>query len=185
MTFVAINALRTAVAAVVLIGSFALAGCSILLPEGYGHHVDKPLTDEQSKSQVVEPAAQMARFAMLPDAFGHFWFGRCTPGGPPYPPPYRGVVEMNYTIPVGMKADTFLDRIVAVMAARGWADGPSPGLNPVGRAINKGGVTAVMTADQQIGWGKVQLLGECRNATAAGDYGRMRGSDITDQLHQR
>jgi hypothetical protein len=180
------RAFRTAVAGVVLIVSLSVGGCSVMMPEGWGgDHVANPLTDEQSRIQVVEPARQIAQVASPPGIFGAFWFGRCTPGGPPYPPPYRGVVEMSLEIPFGMQADAYFAKIAATMVAHGWADGASPGLNPVGRVINKGGVTAVMTAGERTGWGKVQLLGECRNETAAGDYGRRRGSDITDQLRQR
>jgi hypothetical protein len=173
-------------AVVVLIGSLAVGGCSPVLPKrDGGDQVAHPMTDEQTRSQVVEPASEIAQIAHLPYVYGSFDFGRCAEGGPPFPPPYRGVVDMNFTLPAGHQANAYLDQVAATMVAHGWTDGPSPGLNPVGRAIHEGGVTAAMTADQQTGFGRVQLLGECRNLTGNGKYGITNGQDVTDELRQR
>ena len=102
-----------------------------MLPEGWNaDHVPNPLSDEQSRSQVVESARQIVQFAALPVEHGHFWFGRCTPGGPPYPPPYRGVVEMSFEVPYGMQNDAYLDEIAAAMVAHGWANGRAAWAEP-------------------------------------------------------
>jgi hypothetical protein len=119
-----------------------------------------PMSTEQSRSQVVEPARQIARLANLDGAYAAFSFSSCNDQGQP---PYRGVVRLNFTLPAGQPADAYFDRIASTMAANGWTDGPPPGYAGYGRVIHRQGVVGVLAAGPAAGWANVELSGECRN----------------------
>ncbi|MBJ7339299.1 hypothetical protein [Mycolicibacterium sp.] len=119
-----------------------------------------PLSTEQSRSQVVDPAKQITRLAKLQDAYAAFSFSSCNDQGDA---PYKGVVRLNFTLPAGEKTDAYFDRIAATMAANGWTDGPPPGYVTYGRVIHTQGVVGVMAPGPADGWANVELSGECRN----------------------
>jgi hypothetical protein len=139
--------------------ALALGGCSTVKPDNAGRPVD-PMSTEQARGQVVDPTKQIARLAKLEDAYAAFSFSACNDQGEA---PYRGVARLNFTIPAGQKADTYFDRIAAIMVANGWTDGPPPGYVTYGRVIHTGGVVAVMAPGPADGWANVELSGECRN----------------------
>jgi hypothetical protein len=119
-----------------------------------------PMSTAQARSQVTEPAQQIARLAKLEDAYAAFSFSSCNDQGEA---PYRGVVRLNFTLPVGQNPDAYFDRIAATMVANGWTDGPPPGYVTYGRVIHTQGVVAVMGPGPAEGWANVELTGECRN----------------------
>ena len=122
-----------------------------------------PMSTEQARSQVVEPAKQIARLAKLEDAYAAFSFSSCNDQGEA---PYKGVVRLNFTLPAAEKADAYFDRIAATMAANGWTDGPPPGFTSYGRVIHTQGVVGIMAPGPADGWANVELSGECRNMDA-------------------
>jgi len=166
----------------------ALGGCSKM--SSGGQDVDNPvnpLSDQQTRDQVIEPAKQIAQYAQLHDPGGRFDYSSCNYQGDP---PYRGVVSMSFSLPSGQTdgpqstadPNTFLQRIAASMVAHGWNDGPPPDWHSYGRVLNKDGVVAVMTQDPVSGRGKLQLYGECRNMTNHRLDGPDAGFRIDEQL---
>ncbi|BDX34379.1 hypothetical protein TUM20985_49260 [Mycobacterium antarcticum] len=128
-----------------------------------------PMSTEQARNQVVEPAKQIARLAALQDAYAAFSFSSCNDQGAA---PYRGVVRLNFTVTAGEKVDGYFDRIAATMVANGWIDGPPAGYASYGRVIHTAGVVGVMAPGPAEGWANVELSGECRNMDDhAGDGG--------------
>jgi hypothetical protein len=174
--------------AVILVLSTALGGCSLMFPDRHDiDHPASPLSDDQAEVQVVGAAKQIAQLVNLPDVYGGFSFESCNDQGDP---PYRGVVEMSFTLPVDdrkghpaeVDPDALFNRIAATMVAHGWTDGPPPGLHPNGRVINNNGVMAVMSWGPNPGWSRIQLYGECRNMTDHHNDGKTNWVKITDQL---
>jgi hypothetical protein len=174
--------------AVVIVLSIALGGCSLMFPHRHDiDHVANPLSDDQAEAQVVDAAKQIAQLVTLPDMYGGFAFESCNDQGDP---PYRGVVEMSFKLPVDdrkgypaeVDPDAFFNQVAATMVAHGWTDGPPPGLHPNGRVINKDGVMAVMSWGPNAGWSRIQLYGECRNMTDHHNDGKTNWVKITDKL---
>ncbi|WP_231987499.1 hypothetical protein [Mycobacterium sp. E2238] len=166
----------------------ALGGCSFVNPHRQDiDHPANPLSDQQTRDQVIEPAKQIAQYAQLQDPAGRFDYSSCNDQGDP---PYRGVVSMSFTLPNGQTdgppstadPNTSFQRIAATMVAHGWNDGPPPDWHSYGRVLNKDGVVAVMTQDPASGRGKLQLYGECRNMTNHRLDGPDAGFRIDDQL---
>ena len=150
-------------------------------------HPANPLSDQQTRDQVIEPAKQITQYAHLQDPGGRFDYSSCNDQGDP---PYRGVVSMSFTMATGQSdgpqttpdPDTVFQRIATTMVAHGWNDGPPPDWHSYGHVLNKDGVVAVMTQDPVSGRGKIQLYGECRNMTNHRLDGPNTGFRIDDQL---
>ncbi|QUR69788.1 hypothetical protein F6B93_13135 [Mycobacterium spongiae] len=147
----------------------------------------QPLSDDQARTQVVSAAKQITALVNLPDMYASFAFRSCNDQADP---PYRGVVEMSFTLPLddssGVSAavnpDSYFDQIAARMLSHGWSSGPPPGLHPYGHVINQDGVMAIMTAGPNTGWARIQIYGECRNMTDHRNDGTTNWVKITDQL---
>jgi hypothetical protein len=139
-----------------------------------------PMSDEQAKAQVVDPAKEIARAAQLRDITGGFSFEACNDQGEP---PFRGLVEMGFALPQDMEPKTYFRQIAKTMVGQGWSDGPPPGKVPFGTVIHKGPVMAIMgqhpVAKEN---GYVQLSGECRNMVDHRNDGKTVAADITDEL---
>jgi hypothetical protein len=175
-------------AVVTVLVSLALGGCSLMSPRGHDvDHPVNPLSDQQTRDQVIEPARQIARFAQLHDPTGRFDFSSCNDQGDP---PYRGVVSMSFAMPAGPPdgpsatpdPNALFQQIATSMVAHGWNDGPPPDWHSYGRVLNKDGVVAVMTQDPTSGRGKLSLYGECRNMTNHRLDGPDTGFRIDEQL---
>jgi hypothetical protein len=175
-------------ATVVLVLSIGLGGCSLMFPHGHDtDHPPNPLSDDQTEAQVVDAAKQIAQLVSLPEMYGGLAFESCNDQGDP---PYRGVVEMSFKLPVDdrkgyppeVDPDAFFNQIAATMVAHGWTEGPPPGLHPNGRVTNKSGVMAVMSWGPNPGWGRIQFYGECRNMTDHHNDGKTNWAKITDQV---
>jgi len=150
-------------------------------------HPANPMSDQQTRDQVIEPAKQIAGFAHLQDPGGRFDFSSCNDQGDP---PYRGLVSMSFTWPADESSGSPTDadpnkvfgQIATTMVAHGWNDGPPPDWHSYGRVLNKDGVVAVMTQNPVSGKGNIALYGECRNMTNHRGDGTMTGFRIDDQL---
>ena len=174
---------RQARLAVIVVGVMLLGGCSLLFPKprssGSSNPFDDsahPMTDDQTKSQVIEPAKQIVTAADLQGVSGAFSFASCNDQGDP---PYQGTVTISFL--VHGDADAYFRQVRAAMVSHGWNDGPPPGQHLHGTTLNKSGVTAnigFLPSDHT--YGQIHLYGECRNT--ANHKGEGGWTDITNQL---
>lgn len=138
-----------------------------------------PLTDEQTRQQVIEPARLFVGAGGLRAANGTYTLMPCAAEDRP---PYQGSVYLNFDVPSVTETPAFFRRIAAEMTARGWSEGLPPNHHPGGRTLGKDGVSAIYYRHPDVpGRGVLQIYGECRNLT---DHS-VDGSgfiDITGQL---
>jgi len=136
-----------------------------------------PLTDDQAKAQVVEPAKQIVAAAKLDGVSGDFTFTSCNDQGDP---PYRGKVTMTFLI--HGDGDAYFRDVEQSMLNSGWSTGPLPGQVFHGSTLHKNGVTANMSyLPSDHSYGEMFLYGECR-VTADHHHDNPSGTDITAAL---
>lgn len=173
---------RTLVTAVV-VAAMLVGGCAPVLRKQHtagstNPYEDSahPMSDEQTKAQVIEPAKQIVAAANLEGVSGAFSFASCNDQGDP---PYQGTVTVSFLI--HGDPDTYFQHVRAAMIAHGWNNGAPPGQRYHGAPLNKDGVTTSITfMASDHSYGQIILDGECRNT------GRHKGEgqwlNITDQL---
>ncbi|MCV7233462.1 hypothetical protein BST20_05320 [Mycobacterium branderi] len=155
-----------------------LGGCSLMFPSRHRASPDvAPLSDEQSRAQVVDPAKEIVKATGLHVAYATFAWEWCNDQGEP---PYHGRVDMTFDIPEGTDRNAFFRQISATMAKQpGWGTGAAPGMRPHGENLHKDNITITMGPAPNNG-GSIQLLGECRNMN---DHRNDSGwHDITDEI---
>src|SRR6202040_2048215 len=94
--------------------------------------VTEPLSDERARAQVVVGARQFGRGAGLREVPGGFLFESCNDQGAP---PYRGRVDMSFTVPAGAEPEQHFSQIAAAMVRQGWTAGPPAGKRPFGVVV--------------------------------------------------
>ncbi|WP_241780118.1 hypothetical protein [Mycobacterium persicum] len=150
------------IAAALAAAAFVLGGCSPMFPFAHDpDHPEYPLSDDQAKAQVIEPARQIVKMADLQDVSGGFGWESCNDQGDP---PYRGRVGVSFGVPAGFDQQVYFQQIAAKMMAHGWSPGAPSGQHLFGTTIHKDGVTAIIGINP--GWregGAIDLFGECRN----------------------
>ncbi|VAZ72903.1 Putative lipoprotein LppJ [Mycobacterium persicum] len=176
--------LRQAMFAVTVVAVMVLGACSLVFPKphssGSSNPFDDsahPMTDDQIKAQVIEPAKQIVTAANLQGVSGGFSFASCNDQGDP---PYQGTVTITFLI--HGEPDTYFQQVRAAMLSHGWNAGPPPGQHLHGTTLNKNGVTAnISFLPSDHSYGQIILDGECRNTT---DHRHDPGAglDITNQL---
>lgn len=122
-----------------------------------------PLTDEQSRRQVVEVARQFASAGKLEAPTAEYLLVSCSSEDQP---PYQGIVYMSFDVPRVAETAAYFDEIQQAMAAAGWREGEPPGRHPGGRTLAKDGLVAIYHRHRDLaGRGELQIFGECRNVT--------------------
>ncbi|WP_301150650.1 hypothetical protein [Mycobacterium simiae] len=164
-----------------------LGGCSLMFPKphssGSANPFDDsahPMTDDQTKSQVVEPAKQIVAAAGLQGVDGGFSFASCNDQGDP---PYQGRATIGFLLQGD--PDSYFQHVRSAMRSSGWSEGAPPGQRYHGAALNKNGVTATIGfVPSDHSRGQIILYGECRN-TSDHHHDPGAGFDITNQLTGR
>jgi hypothetical protein len=154
------------------------AGAAFVVLHRPGHtRPAQPLSDEQSKAQVVEPAKQIVAIGALQKPAGGYMLMSCMNEADP---PYQGAIYVTFELP---KSLDYIDRVAAAMTPHGWQKGPPPEPYLLGTTLNRNGVTAILYRDpDRDGLGIMKVYGECRNV--ADHRADVTGwTDITDQLH--
>ncbi|WP_307856863.1 hypothetical protein [Mycolicibacter acidiphilus] len=137
----------------------------------------EPLSDEQSRAQVVDPAKEIARAAGLQVTRVTFAWEWCNDQGEP---PYHGRVDMVFKLPSDGDSGAYFERILSTMADQpGWGEGPVPGKRPFGDSLHKAGATVVVGRRNKER-GIAQVFGECRNMNDHRDDSGWH--DITDEF---
>jgi len=136
-----------------------------------------PLTDDQSRAQVVDSARQIVAAARLRDVNGSYVFLSCTNE---HDPPYQAALYLNFPLPE-MNSFSHVRDIAASMVTHGWQEAPSSGEH-FGLKLTKDGVTSTFHENlDDPRFGTMRIYGECRNmADHRGDNPAWK--DITDQL---
>jgi hypothetical protein len=126
-------------------------------------HPAHPVSDEQTKAEVVEQAKRVVAVARLQKVTGGYLLMSCKDRDSP---PYQGAVYLNFTLPADAHADTYFQGIAAAMLARGWHEGAPSNQHLFGKTLYKNGVSAVVYRDNDYPrLGIVRLYGQCRDMT--------------------
>lgn len=136
-----------------------------------------PMSDEQSRAQVVGSARQIVAAARLRDVSGSVIFLSCSSL---HDPPYQAAVYLNFRLPETNSVSD-LRETAAAMVADGWQQAPAMDEH-FGLKLTKDGVTSTFYENpDDAGFGTMRLYGECRNS---GDHrdDNPAWTDITAQL---
>lgn len=178
--------LRQALISSLVVVAVLLGGCAPVLhkPHAAGstnpyEDTAHPMSDDQTKSQVIEPAKQIVAAAKLEGVSGAFSFASCNDQGDP---PFQGTVTLSFLI--HGDPDAYFQQVRAAMIAHGWNEGAPPGQHYHGASLNKDGVAAsisYMPSDHA--YGQIILDGQCRNM--GNHKGEGQWTNINDQLAAR
>lgn len=125
--------------------------------------VARPLTDEQTKMQVLDPAREIVGAGKLSGVSASYLLMSCKNADEP---PYQGAIYLNFTVPGVLETPKYFDSIAAAMTANGWAEGLPPNRHPGGRTFTRNGVTVrYFRTDDHIDRATMQIYGECRDTT--------------------
>ena len=151
---------RALCAVITIAAATVLAGCDTLnaLANGVLH----PMTPQQSRSQVVDAAAEVSLLIAKPIESAYFWHGSCSDGDQG---PFRGEVRISYRPPADPRAAAAeFEDMTQRLRRGGWA-ADSDFLSH-STALKKGAVNALLSPpDASVGMASVELLGECRDTT--------------------
>ena len=137
-----------------------------------------PISDEESRAQVVDAAKAITAAAGLDVTYANYQWEWCNDQGRP---PYHGRVDVAYEVPAGTDSAAMAKQVAAVAARQpGWASGPPPGLNPYGEVVHKGGVMAIASVGNYPERGALQIFGECKNMNDHRDDSALH--DITGEV---
>ncbi|MGI9125642.1 MAG: hypothetical protein ACR2JM_12965 [Mycobacterium sp.] len=122
-----------------------------------------PLSDEQTRQQVLEPARHFVGTGRVANPTASYLLASCTSDEQP---PYQGTVYLNFDVPSITETLGLFREIARGMKARGWHEGLPPNHHPGGVTLGKDGVTAVYYRHPDTpGRGVLEIVGECRNLT--------------------
>ncbi len=161
------------------LGVLVAAGAAFLVLRTRGDLLNRPgnpLSDDQSKAQVVEPAKEVVAAAKLRSPAAGYILMSCKNETDP---PYQGSIYLTFDLP---KDTDYFDQVAASLVSHGWRKGLPPNQYPFGTTLSKDGVTAILYRNpDRDGSGIMKLYGECRNV--ADHRNDPTGwVDITDQL---
>ena len=125
--------------------------------------VAQPLSDEQSRQQVVTPAREIVAAAGLQAVSASYLLMSCESGDAP---PYQGAIYLNFDVPGVLATPKYFRSIGAALTARGWAEAMPPNRHPGGSAFTRGGVTVIFYRNSDLAdRATMQIYGQCRNTT--------------------
>ncbi|OBJ71027.1 hypothetical protein [Mycobacterium sp. 1274756.6] len=171
--------------AAVAIAAIAVVGAVIAITITVAHRGHRDgLSDEETRTQVVDAAGAVVRSAGLQQVSGQFFFRSCADDDAAEPdpnagPPYNGQVDMSFAVPADVDPAEYLRRISVMLAVHGWQTTmPPPGDDTW--IAHKGGVAAALSATPgDARRARAVVFGECRNW---GEHAGAEGTDVTGQL---
>lgn len=174
-----------ALIAAALAASLLLGGAVLLVarlhstPSDVLDHPAHPITDDQSRSQVVEPARQIVAQSRMRTVSAGYALMSCKDQENP---PYQGAIYLNFELPAASAPDTYFPAIATTLVEQGWTKGLPPNDHAFANIFSKDAVTAILyRQDEEPRLGVLRLYGQCRNTH---DHRRDATSwiDITDQF---
>jgi hypothetical protein len=123
----------------------------------------EPMSDDQSRRQVLDPARQFIDAGSLRVETATYVLMSCSAEDGP---PYRGRVYLTFEVPTVAKTRAVFADLARAMSSRGWRVGTRPGRHPEGWKLAKNGVLAVYYRSPDVpNRAVLQIDGECRNPT--------------------
>ncbi len=179
-----IRALIAAALAVSLLlgGAFLLVGRLHSTPSDVLNHPVNPVTDDQSKAQVVESARRIVTVTGLQAVSAGYLLMSCKDRANP---PYQGAIYLTFALPAAARADTYFPAIAASLVSHGWTEGVPHNDHAYGRTLSKDAVTVIFyRQDDDPSLGVLRIYGQCRNMN---DHRNDSTTwvDITDLLTRR
>ena len=174
-----------ALIAAALTGTLLLSGASALMDRLHSgafdalNHPADPLTDAQSKAQVVEPARQIVSLSGWRVTSAGYALLSCENREDP---PYQGAIYLTFAVPADVRADTYLATVASTLSARGWEEGISPNNHAFARTFTKGAATVIFyRQDDDPSEGVARIYGQCRDMN---DHRNdvTAWTDVTDQI---
>ena len=160
-------------------GLFVLIGKLHSSPADALDHPAQPVSDDQSETQVLEPAKQIVTTAGLQQSTAGYLLMSCKDVSDP---PYQGAIYLNFAVPADVRADTYFRGIADAMVEHGWRQGIPPSRYTYGATLYRGEVTAIVYRDNNVpDLGVLRLYGQCRNMNDH-RYDRTAWADVTDRL---
>jgi hypothetical protein len=142
-------------------------------------HPANPVSDDQSRAQVVQSAQNIVTATALQVSSAGYSLMSCKDRDDP---PYQGSIYLTFSVPPAATADTHITRIAATLTGDGWAEGLPPNNHAFAKTLTKDGITAIVYRhDDEPRLGVLRVYGQCRNMN---DHRRdaTAWTDITDQL---
>lgn len=125
--------------------------------------VSQPLTDEQTKAQVLGPAREVVGAGQLRSVSASYLLMSCKNADEP---PYQGAIYLNFDMPDVLATPKYFDSLATEMTSRGWTEATPPNRHPGGRTFTRDGVTVIyFRNDDQSNRATMQIYGECRDTT--------------------
>ena len=142
-------------------------------------HPTDPISDDQSRAQVVEPAKQIVALTGLQTASAGYALMSCKDRDNP---PYQGAIYLTFSLPATTRADTYLAGVGATLIGHGWTEGLPPNNHPFAKTLSKDAVTVIIyRQDDEPSLGVLRIYGQCRNM-ADHRHDTTAWVDITDQV---
>lgn len=124
-------------------------------------HPASPLSDDQSRAQVVQSAQDVVAAAALRTSSAGYSLMSCKNRDDP---PYQGAVYLTFSVPPATQADTYFGRIAATLTDRGWTEGLPPNNHAFAKTLTKDAVTVIVYRhDDEPTVGVMRVYGQCRN----------------------
>ncbi|WP_197507903.1 hypothetical protein [Mycobacterium sp. 852014-52450_SCH5900713] len=142
-------------------------------------HPASPVSDDQSKAQVVQSAQHIVTATGLQASSAGYSLMSCKNRDDP---PYQGSIYLTFSLPATAPADTYFGRFAATLAGDGWAEGLPPNNHAFAKTLTKDGVTVIVYRhDDEPHLGVLRVYGQCRNMN---DHHRdaTAWTDVTDQF---
>ena len=141
-----------------------------------------PLTDEQSREQVMTTARQFLAAGRIRGATGSYILMPCREDDDPL---YQGSMYLNFDLPPIREIPAFFREIARRLSGSGWREGVPPGRHPGGKVLAREGVAAVYYRHPDIaGRGVLQVYGQCGN-TADHRLDSTGFVDVSRDLYRR
>ncbi|MGZ4562349.1 MAG: hypothetical protein ACXVX6_01965 [Mycobacterium sp.] len=144
-----------------LLGGAVVSVDRLHSPSSVLDHPASPVTDQQSKDQVVDPARQIVTLAGLQTASAGYELMSCKNRDDP---PYQGAIYLTFSVPAGRRADSYFGALASALGAHGWSEGPPPNDHAFATIFSKDAVTVTIYRDNDDpGIGVLRVYGQCRN----------------------
>ncbi len=142
-------------------------------------HPASPMSDDQSRAQVVQSAQNIVTTTGLQTSSAGYSLMSCKNRDDP---PYQGSIYLTFTVPAAAPADTYFAGIATTLTGHGWAEGLPHNNHAFAKTLTKDAVTVIMYRhDDDPRLGVLRVYGQCRNMNDhRGDA--TTWTDITDQF---